>query len=141
MLLLTLKKLAWTHIPFRNMLYCLCKLYIAILCGHMASSDPCCSCIQTYMEPYPLDTQAILSIVHKNAGYLLVDFHSSCGDTPLFSLNWATCRSDPSLIHISIQVNVNRVSSTTLTHVVKLVSIYQAPSLCHLTRYIICIVA
>jgi len=30
--------------------------------------------------------------------------------------------------------------STTLTHVVKLLSMYQAPSLCHLTRYTICIV-
>jgi len=43
-------------------------------------------------------------------------------------------------IQITIQVNANWVSSTTLTHIVKLISIHQAPSLFHLTRYIICIV-
>jgi len=80
------------HTPFRNMLYCLCKLCtpIAVLCvDHM----------QVRSQSHP-------------------DYYSG-----------------------QCQLGHDQYS-TTLTHVVKLLStcMYQAPSLCHLTRYIICIV-
>ena len=46
------------------------------------------------------------------------------------------CRSHAGQIPVSSRL----LFSTTLTHVVKQLSIHQAPSLCHLPRYIICIV-